>query len=345
MKKRYTGFIASTFVLFFVTSLCLRGDILLPPSGDNVTCVGESEFRLLECDGGGIMRFVAPSGGGTPGGVDTQVQFNNSGAFGGSAEFTFDDSTDQLLINALGATSPLLIQEGGSKRFEHFANGNWRSTHQSGTVTLTASSSSARINFASSGDLLLSSVGASLELEATRIVMNSNIDFECTGDGLCDIGDGAGGNNRFGNVFLTNSFNVANGTILSEGSLDLQAPDNANTSTQEIFDSVTTTDDTLTTTATLALNDDTVYQCTTRVSGRRTDSTDRAGYVRHITVFREGAGSCTVVGSASDAHTAESDGTWDIDPACSGNNFIVQVLGAIGKTVNWATTVKCLEET
>jgi len=32
-------------------------------------------------------------GGGTPGGADTQVQFNDAGSFGGSANFTFDGST------------------------------------------------------------------------------------------------------------------------------------------------------------------------------------------------------------------------------------------------------------
>jgi hypothetical protein len=34
-----------------------------------------------------------PGGGGTPGGANTNIQFNNSGAFGGSADFTWDGNT------------------------------------------------------------------------------------------------------------------------------------------------------------------------------------------------------------------------------------------------------------
>lgn len=37
-------------------------------------------------------------GGGTPGGADTQVQYNDSGAFAGDANFTWNDATDELNI-------------------------------------------------------------------------------------------------------------------------------------------------------------------------------------------------------------------------------------------------------
>lgn len=43
---------------------------------------------------------AAPSGGGgTPGGSNTQVQFNDSGAFGGDADFTWNKTTNLLTIN------------------------------------------------------------------------------------------------------------------------------------------------------------------------------------------------------------------------------------------------------
>jgi hypothetical protein len=41
---------------------------------------------------------------GSPGGADTNIQFNNSGAFGGSASFTWDDTTKQLVIDPAGGT-------------------------------------------------------------------------------------------------------------------------------------------------------------------------------------------------------------------------------------------------
>ncbi len=48
------------------------------------------------------MPLSFPSTGGTPGGANTQVQFNNAGAFGGNAGFTYDPTNNRLTIG--GAT-------------------------------------------------------------------------------------------------------------------------------------------------------------------------------------------------------------------------------------------------
>lgn len=48
---------------------------------------------------------TASGGGGTPGGVDTQVQFNDGGAFGGDAGFTYNKTTDTLAITNIEASS------------------------------------------------------------------------------------------------------------------------------------------------------------------------------------------------------------------------------------------------
>jgi len=46
-------------------------------------------------DGSGLTGV---GGGGTPGGSNTQIQYNNAGAFGGSADFTFDSSATALAL-------------------------------------------------------------------------------------------------------------------------------------------------------------------------------------------------------------------------------------------------------
>jgi len=46
-------------------------------------------------DGSGLTGI---GGGGTPGGSTTQIQYNNAGAFGGSADFTFDSSATALAL-------------------------------------------------------------------------------------------------------------------------------------------------------------------------------------------------------------------------------------------------------
>jgi hypothetical protein len=56
------------------------------------TAGGTSQWSQLAGGGGG---------GGTPGGANTQVQFNNAGAFGGDADLTFTDG-NRLNVNKLG---------------------------------------------------------------------------------------------------------------------------------------------------------------------------------------------------------------------------------------------------
>jgi hypothetical protein len=58
--------------------------------------------RLIGGGGGG-------GGGGTPGGSDTQVQFNNAGAFGGSVDLTWDDTG-----KVLGVVGDIDLDDGGT---------------------------------------------------------------------------------------------------------------------------------------------------------------------------------------------------------------------------------------
>ena len=53
---------------------------------------------------GGVYAAIGSGGGGTPGGSNTQVQFNDSNAFGGSANFTFNKGTNQVCIGTCPAT-------------------------------------------------------------------------------------------------------------------------------------------------------------------------------------------------------------------------------------------------
>lgn len=46
--------------------------------------------QVLTTDGSGTLSWTTPSGGGTPAGSDTQIQYNNAGAFGADSGFTRD---------------------------------------------------------------------------------------------------------------------------------------------------------------------------------------------------------------------------------------------------------------
>lgn len=61
---------------------------------------------VLTSDGSGNLTFGGGGGGsGTPGGVNTNVQFNNSGAFGGSSNFTWTNASQLLTITATSAAA------------------------------------------------------------------------------------------------------------------------------------------------------------------------------------------------------------------------------------------------
>ncbi len=100
-------------------------------------------------------------------------------------------------------------------------------------------------------------------------------------------------------------------------------------------ESVTTTDGTLTTIATIALTDDTAYYLKCDVVGRRTDAADRITARREVSAFREAAGAATIQGQEGTPFTRRSDGSYRVEINASGNNILIQVKGKTAHTINW----------
>ena len=67
---------------------------------DSVEFVAGTGMSITTSATNKTITFTATGGGGsgTPGGADTQVQFNDAGAFGGDANFTFNSTTDTLTV-------------------------------------------------------------------------------------------------------------------------------------------------------------------------------------------------------------------------------------------------------
>lgn len=73
-------------------------------NGTNTTQVATTAFVLANAGSGG-----------SPGGADTQIQFNNAGAFAGSAGLTFDGTT--FKTNTINPAAGTLLIQGGSGDF------------------------------------------------------------------------------------------------------------------------------------------------------------------------------------------------------------------------------------
>lgn len=68
--------------------------------------------QFLKTDGTGVTSWATGSGGGgTPGGNDTDIQFNDSGSFGGEDTFTFDKSTNTVTLGAEDSFATILAPD------------------------------------------------------------------------------------------------------------------------------------------------------------------------------------------------------------------------------------------
>jgi len=79
----------------------------------NLRIPGGTNGYVIQTDGAGNLSFVAQSGSGngSPGGSNTQVQFNNGGLFGGSNTFTFSNATSTMSVGNI-VTSGLVSATG-----------------------------------------------------------------------------------------------------------------------------------------------------------------------------------------------------------------------------------------
>lgn len=81
-----------------VENLTVEGKTNLNSLG-NITITGGSNNYVLRTDGNGNLTWAnIQSEIANAGGLNTYVQFNNNGLFGGSANFTFDNSTNTVSI-------------------------------------------------------------------------------------------------------------------------------------------------------------------------------------------------------------------------------------------------------
>ena len=86
------------------------GSILTLGNVSTLSIGGGTNGYFLQTDGTGNLTWAAGGGGGgngTPGGANTQVQFNDAGTFGGDAGFTYNKNTNTLTVeNITAGNSP-----------------------------------------------------------------------------------------------------------------------------------------------------------------------------------------------------------------------------------------------
>lgn len=101
--------------------------------------------QLLSSTGTALDWIDAPSGG-SVGGSDTQLQYNNGGAFGGVTGFTYDDANDRLYLD----TTRVVI--GGSSSFQNGLTINDPAEFRSVVEFADGTASAPSITFFNTGD-------------------------------------------------------------------------------------------------------------------------------------------------------------------------------------------------
>jgi len=129
---------------------------------------------------GNLDEVSAGGGGGTPGGSDTQVQYNNAGSFGGSADLTWNDTAKEL-----GVGGDINLDDGGTysttvQTVTPTANRTISFPDATGTVALVAGSNqavqynSAGANAGDSG-LLYDATGGSLTVGGKTVTTSAPV--------------------------------------------------------------------------------------------------------------------------------------------------------------------------
>lgn len=130
-------------------------------AGSNITITNSS---------GGIT--IASTGGGTPGGSNTQIQFNNSGSFGGSANFVWDGTNVQI-----GATGALRFADTDSSNYVAFKAAGTVSANVTWTLPSTDGSTGQALVTNGSGTLSWATASGSPGGSNTQLQYNSSGSF------------------------------------------------------------------------------------------------------------------------------------------------------------------------
>ena len=116
--------------------------------------------QVLQTDGTGVLSFATSVD--NPAGSDTQIQYNNSGNFGAITGFTYNDGTDNLLVNTKlssivatnnTANALAIVSDGGALSTLQILNNHGT---DEGALTLTATSGGIDMDAAITKDINIS---------------------------------------------------------------------------------------------------------------------------------------------------------------------------------------------
>jgi hypothetical protein len=175
----------------------------------NIKITGGTADYVLKTDGTGNLSWVAQSGGGgggTPGGSNTYVQFNDGSSFGGSANFTFDKTTNVLSVNGNVAA--------GNANLGNLATANFFSGSGNLLSNIQGANVSGQVTYAATANAVAgSNVSGEVAYAATaNSVSGSNVSGQVT---YAATANSVSGSNVSGEVTYAATANAVAGSNVS----------------------------------------------------------------------------------------------------------------------------------
>jgi len=179
-----------------------------------LTILGGDNGYFLQTDGTGNLTW-APAGGGNggngnPGGANTQVQYNDSGTFGGDPGFTYNEVTNTLTVGFIDATTVTANLVG---RASNANIANTVSNNSQPNITSLGNLISLNVT----GDVLSNNINANSNVSANFVnVSNTTYTYDLSVTGYASLTTAnvsanlSAGNANLGNLGTANFLNVAN---------------------------------------------------------------------------------------------------------------------------------------
>jgi hypothetical protein len=190
-------------------------------STSNVVIGGGVNGYVLQTDGTGNLTWTAQSGGGgngSPGGANTQIQYNDSGLFGGNVGFTFNEITGT--VNIPGGLSVV-------------ANATVGNISTAGTLSVAGNSNLANVTIANLNVSTTANLGSESNVKITGGAANYNLATDGNGN-LSWVAPGVGGN--WSNVLSLAVGDIFIGTLYGANTA-VQAGQTANIATNLNYNS------------------------------------------------------------------------------------------------------------
>ena len=141
-------------------------------SNANLRITGGNIGQYLQTDGNGVLSWAAGGGGGngSPGGINTSVQFNDAGTFGANTGFTFNKTTGVLSTPSLTVANTAVI--GNLQGSLANGNSNINIPAANGNVTISAAGNANVFIVTGIGVNVASNLNVEDKISANRIEVN-----------------------------------------------------------------------------------------------------------------------------------------------------------------------------